>query len=191
MHSKNFFLFSFPLCLSDFYPIFFSESCDRLGGGFSELCWPNKLTNHITLSGTNCLSCLDPFMLYPDCSVAQCYAGTVYNSVTSSCEPCSYSCLTCIDSATRCTMCPLEARRLDLAPVNYTCPCEDQFRDVGYQICCPGSCLSCHQNGTCASCEAYKLINYTSNQCECARYPPEPYRAQGICSSCLNGFPRV
>lgn len=110
----------------------------------------NQTTNNCTTncqlcSGSNCLKCTPPYLLYNNDNstscVSACPNGTYSNIFT--CEACNASCLTCQYSANNCYQCQsgmylLKQTCVNICPVGY-------FASASLQTCqsCSANCLNC------------------------------------------------
>lgn len=136
---------------------------------------------------TSCLTCATTRFLNGQ-TACQCNDGYVEQStVAATCVAlsCSYTCLTCNNTATACTTCNTTNNRVWVSS-SLTCPCIAKYYDSGNAICtaCHYSCGECTgtTSTTCTYCDttAYRTLSGTSCICDTGYYDNSAY----VCAAC-------
>ncbi|CAK88624.1 unnamed protein product (macronuclear) [Paramecium tetraurelia] len=99
--------------------------------------------------------------------VCECLLGYYDNGFSQSCQQCSYTCLSCINSSTYCTSCEY-TRHLD----QNLCPCNTGYFEKGLSNCskCDSNCYNCKFNSKyCTECDKniFRQLNTNTNTCQC------------------------
>jgi proprotein convertase subtilisin/kexin type 5 len=150
---------------------------------------------------SNCTSCFSSstnFLLdtVVQTCVATCPTGYFANLTTNICVICSSTCLTCVDSATKCTSCNANgSTRNFYAPANEchgTCPVNATVRTYASPaltcLNCEASCATCSgpNSNECLTCLAGSYFYQNTCYTNCSTITPtfEFYPKVSNCSSC-------
>ena len=117
------------------------------------------------------------YLTGPYCSCNNGYFDTTNVQL---CTACSYTCQTCVTSATHCLTCP--ATRTFVS-ASSSCPCIDKSYDAGVAACasCLYSCATCTNGTTCLTCPATRMLSLAL---ACLCNPGTFDAGQPTCSTC-------
>ena len=112
-----------------------------------------------------------------------------YNHSLNDCQPCDYTCHSCNSNTnTSCTACDSNDFRTLLVS-NNSCPCNNNYKDVGNSICqavvCPTqTCVTCSDDNVCIECVANLFRTLVNGTCECQDYSLDVLPHITTCSAC-------